>query len=176
MLLWLKRHNLPVIATGYEADLNMSSLTVDVDDRREISLRIPPKTEYVSLARVLLAAAASMQPNARNDRIDDLRLAVSEAVTNAVEAESEGVKADPVQIDCTVGGQSVEIIVSDTGSGFDPQSVPELPDVESPERLDWESGMGLMLMRQLVDSTDIESGVDGTVVTLSIDMSARPGV
>ena len=49
-----------------------------------------------------------------------------------------------------------------------PQPPGSLPDAESPERLEFESGLGLALMRRLADETTIETSVDGTAVRLII--------
>ena len=57
-----------------------------MNDADEVILRVPAKADYVALVRVVLAAAAAIDPDSRDDRIDDLRVAVSEAVTNAVES------------------------------------------------------------------------------------------
>ena len=53
-----------------------------------ISLVIPAQPEYLSLVRSVVAAAAALDPNLGDDRIEDLRIAVSEATTNAIEAHA----------------------------------------------------------------------------------------
>jgi serine/threonine-protein kinase RsbW len=140
----------------------------------EVILRVPAKSDYVALVRVVLAAAASIDPDSRDDRIDDLRVAVSEAVTNAVEAHKAAGTDSQVEVRCFTEGHHVEVTVRDRGPGLDPDSVVSVPDPESPERLFFENGLGLPLMRRLVDKTDIESGAEGTLVRLTIDTSAEP--
>ena len=63
----------------------------------------------------------------------------------------------------------------DRGPGFDPDALPEMPDVEDPRRMLFEHGLGITLMRKLVDKTDIQTGDDGTLVRLVIDTSLSPG-
>ena len=140
----------------------------------EVVLRVPAKADYVALVRVVLAAAASSGPNSRDDRIDDLRVAVSEAVTNAVESNKLAGTDSHIEVRCTTTGHQVEVTVRDRGPGFDPDSLIEMPDPESPERLFFEHGLGLPLMRRLVDRTDIETGDEGTLVRLVIDTSTAP--
>jgi serine/threonine-protein kinase RsbW len=140
----------------------------------EVILRVPAKSDYVALVRVVLAAAASIDPDSRDDRIDDLRVAVSEAVTNAVEAHKAAGTDSHVEVRCFTEGHHVEVTVRDRGPGFDPDSVVSVPDAESPERLFFEHGLGLPLMRRLVDKTDIETGEEGTLVRLIIDTSTEP--
>lgn len=137
----------------------------------EVVLRVPAKADYVGLVRVVLAAAASIDPDSRDDRVDDLRIAVSEAVTNAVDAHHQAGTDSHIEVRCTTNGNRVEVTVRDKGPGFDPDAVPKLPDVESPARLQFEHGLGLPLMRRLVDRTDIETSDDGTLVRLIIDTS-----
>ena len=140
----------------------------------EVILRVPAKSDYVALVRVVLAAAASIDPDSRDDRIDDLRVAVSEAVTNAVEAHKVAGTDSHVEVRCFTEGHHVEVTVQDRGPGFDPDSVVSVPDAESPERLFFEHGLGLPLMRRLVDKTHIETGEEGTLVRLIIDTSTEP--
>lgn len=140
----------------------------------EVVLRVPAKSDYVALVRVVLAAAASIGPESRDDRIDDLRVAVSEAVTNAVEAHRIAGTDSHIEVRCQRVDAVVEVSVRDRGPGFNPDTVPVVPEPETPERLFWEHGLGLPLMRRLVDRTDIQSDHDGTLVTLSIDTSIEP--
>lgn len=140
----------------------------------EVVLRVPAKSDYVALVRVVLAAAAAIDPDSRDDRIDDLRVAVSEAVTNAVESHKTAGTDSHVEVRCLTTGHQVEVTVRDRGPGFDPDAVPVVPDAESPDRMFFEHGLGIPLMRRLVDKTDIESGDDGTLVRLIIDTSTEP--
>jgi len=140
----------------------------------EVALRVPAKSDYVALVRVVLAAAAAIDPESRDDRIDDLRVAVSEAVTNAVESHKSAGTDSHIEVRCMTSGHHVEVTVRDRGPGFDPDNVAELPDVESPDRLFFEHGLGIPLMRRLVDKTDIETGDEGTLVRLVIDTSTKP--
>ena len=140
----------------------------------EVILRVPARSDYVALVRVVLAAAAAIDPDSRDDRVDDLRIAVSEAVTNAVEAHQAAGTDSHVEVRCLTTGHHVEVTVRDRGPGFDPDTVPVVPDAEKPERLFFEHGLGLPLMRKLVDKTELETGDDGTLVRLIIDTSLSP--
>ena len=143
-------------------------------DGDEVVLRVPAKSDYIALVRVVLAAAAAIEPDSRDDRIDDLRVAVSEAVTNAVESHKAAGTDSHVEVRCVTQGHQVEVTVRDRGPGFDPDDIPVVPDAESADRLLFEHGLGIPLMRRLVDKTDIETGDKGTLVRLIIDTSLKP--
>ena len=70
-------------------------------------------------------------------------------------------------------GHTVEITVRDRGPGFDPDTIFVLPDASDPERLYYEHGLGIPLMRRLVDRTDIEACDEGMLVRLVMDTSAQ---
>ena len=55
----------------------------------EIVLEIPAKPEYLQMVRAVVAAAASVEADLDAERVADLRLAVSEATTNAIEAHAQ---------------------------------------------------------------------------------------
>lgn len=139
----------------------------------QLVLEIPARAEFVSLVRVVVAAAAELEPDLENDRIDDLRIAVSEATTNAIEAHGLSGSLDRIRIQCNLADDEISVVVHDEGVGFDPATVPDLPEPESPHRLDHESGLGVHLMQMLADESEIASGEDGTDVTLVVYSSTR---
>ncbi len=136
----------------------------------QIEIDIPARPEYLSLVRQVVAAAAAVEPRFRTERIDDLRLAVSEATTNAVEAHAalDGVERIIVRCSLDVEGDRIEVEVRDQGGGFDPHAVPEVPDPVAPDRLDFERGLGIPIMRQLTDEAEIRVTDDGTTVRLVV--------
>ena len=135
----------------------------------EIRLEIPTRTDYLALVRVVVAAVAATDPSSRDERIDDLRIAVSEATTNAIRAQRAAGVHDRIRIRCRAVGSRVEVVVEDRGGGFDPEALLPLPPVESPERLQFDSGLGVPLMRRLADEADIRSDESGTSVRLVVD-------
>lgn len=145
----------------------------------EIELEIPARPEYVSLARQVVAAAAAVEPRFRAERIDDLRLAVSEAITNAVEAHAEALGEGRIGIRChlEVAGDCIRVEVHDSAGGFDPDAVPSVPEPDDPSRLGFEHGLGIPIMRELADETQIRATDSGTMVELVVyrSASAAPG-
>ena len=139
----------------------------------EIVLEIPARTEFVSFVRVVVATAAELEPHMDNERIDDLRVAVSEATTNAIEAHVNNDSTDRIRVQCNLAEDQVAVVIHDGGVGFDPDDLPELPPPESPERLLHEYGLGVPLMRMLADESEIVSNEGGTDVRLVVYSSRR---
>jgi serine/threonine-protein kinase RsbW len=139
----------------------------------EIVLEIPARTEYVSLVRVVIAAAAEIEPDMASERIEDLRVAVSEATTNAIEAHGLKGVDDRIRIQCNLADDEIAVVVHDQGMGFEPDEVPELPEPDSPERLLHESGLGVHLMQMLTDESEISATDDGTDVRMVVYSSKR---
>jgi len=140
----------------------------------EIELEIPARPEYLSLARQVVAAAAAVEPRFQADRIDDLRLAVSEATTNAVEAHASAESGGRIRIRCLLDldGDSIRVEVRDEAGGFDPDAVPALPEPGDPTRLSFERGLGIPIMKQLADEAEIRPTDSGTMVELVVYRSS----
>ena len=94
-----------------------------------IELAIPPYPEYLQLVRALVGAAANSS-GARSPlgpgRVADLRLVVSEAATNAVEAQGAVGARDRIVVRCQVAEDRVLVEVIDHGPGFGPDAEPAL--------------------------------------------------
>jgi serine/threonine-protein kinase RsbW len=133
-----------------------------------ITLEVPAKAEYLSLVRSVVAAAAALDPRLGRDRIDDLRLAVSEAATNAIEAHATLGSDERITIRCDLAEDRIEVEVRDHGDGLVEANVAARPDLDHPGRLDYEGGFGLPLMRVLADQMKIRSLETGTAVHLIV--------
>lgn len=139
----------------------------------EIVLEVPARTEFISLVRVVVAAAAEIEPDLEADRIEDLRVAVSEATTNAIEAHDLNGASERIRIQCNLADDEVAVVIHDEGMGFDPQELPPLPEPDVPERLLHEAGLGVHLMQMLADESEISSTESGTDVRLVVYSSKR---
>jgi anti-sigma regulatory factor (Ser/Thr protein kinase) len=67
-----------------------------------------------------------------------------------------------------VDDAEVAVTVTDHAGGFDPDDVLPIPSVTDPQRLRHERGLGLPLMRSLVDELTFTPTGDGTVVRLVV--------
>jgi serine/threonine-protein kinase RsbW len=133
-----------------------------------LELEIPARPEFVALVRLVVSSVASTRRVLAEERIDDVKLAVSEACTNAIEAHGALHVDDHVVVRLMEGDDRLQVLIDDRGRGFDPDSLPEHPPVTDPERLNFERGLGIPLIRTLVDEVDFDSGPEGTSVKLTI--------
>lgn len=90
----------------------------------------------------------------------DIRVAVGEALANAIRHGSPGGASDTIEIAITAYADRVSIRVTDMGSGFDGATCRS-------DDLYASSGRGVIFMRALMDTVEFESCLDGgTSVTL----------
>jgi serine/threonine-protein kinase RsbW len=129
-----------------------------------VELEIPPTLEYLDLARLVVSAAASVDPSFPPARVSDLRLAVSEVCANAIESQRRLDREQPLTIRCDLDTDRVVVEIQDHGGGFDPDDLEPLPSATDPSRLDRERGLGIPLVRALADEVDFRVEEDGTVV------------
>jgi serine/threonine-protein kinase RsbW len=125
-----------------------------------VELRIPAQPENLALARLALAGVGTVAAT-DEDVIADLKVAVTEACTNAIQhAYPDG--TGYVVIRYRVGGDALEVEVEDDGGGFDPTD----PGADASET-DGGQGMGLMLIRELTDEARFESDASGSRIAFA---------
>lgn len=90
-----------------------------------------------------------------------IRLALEEALVNAIKHGNQMDKSKRVQISYRFVGDRFEIHITDEGSGFDPDDVPDPTAIENLER---PCGRGLMLMRHYM--TEVRYNDRGNAVTM----------
>lgn len=141
-----------------------------------VELEIPARPAYLSLVRLVVdAAVGALAPGLGGARLDDLKLAVTEACSNAIEAHQATWSADvPVLVRCELDDRTVTVEVVDRGRGFDPGELSSLPPATDPLRLRYESGLGIPLMRTLADELIFDAGPDGTTVRLTVYRADAP--
>lgn len=134
-----------------------------------VELQIPAIPAYLSLARLVVIAAAALGPALAEDRLDGLRLAVSEACANAIKAHQSIGSNAPVTIRCDLSGPGVAVEVTDTGGGFDLRRLAAaMPTASDAAALLGEGGLGIPLMRTLMDRAEFRSSESGTAVRLEV--------
>ena len=140
--------------------------------RLDLQAEFGPDRDYRPIVGLVVAAAAALDPPVPERRLDDLRLAVTEACSNAVKVHRPDAVDEPVQISCHLDEMHRFCVdVHDRGPGFDPEQLEPLPEPTDPRRLEHESGLGVTLMTELSDEIAFHRADDGTVVTLAVDRS-----
>ena len=134
-----------------------------------VALEIPARPAYLSLVRLVVdAAVGSLAPGLGGARLDDLKLAVTEACSNDIEAHQTAWSDAPIVVRCELEDETVTVEVADRGGGFDPRRLAALPAATDPMRLRYESGLGIPLMKTLTDDIVFVPGPDGTTVRLTV--------
>lgn len=113
-----------------------------------VELEVPSAPEYVSIVRQAVEGIARRMDFDELE-IDDLKLAVGEACTNAVR---HGCKKDDLQhiaVRCMVMSDGLSVEIRNEITECEQPCVPVHPDITR------EGGYGLYLIRKLMDEVDI---------------------
>jgi len=95
---------------------------------------------------------AQLEPHCRDQNwLFDIRLALEEALVNAVKYGNKADPGKPVLIKVEVTGEAVTIEIKDQGAGFDYEHLALPTDKENLEKL---SGRGVFLIKNLMDQVD----------------------
>jgi serine/threonine-protein kinase RsbW len=140
-----------------------------------IELEVPARPEFLAMIRAIVTLIAETGSKLPSARIDDLRLAVTEAFANAIDAERRKPDADrrSVVVRCDLEPDFVAVEVHDEGGGFDPAALKPHPEVTKPARLQFERGLGIPLMRELTDQLGFRHEGGGTTVRLVLTSHLR---
>lgn len=140
----------------------------------EMKLCFQARSENESFARVAVAGFLTYL-NPTVGEIEDIKTAVSEAVTNAIIHGYEEKETATVYVSCMLyrdGGEHVlQVVIEDTGKG-----IPDIAKAMEPmftTRPELErSGMGFAFMSAFMDDVQVQSEImKGTTVTLSKRLS-----
>jgi anti-sigma regulatory factor (Ser/Thr protein kinase) len=134
----------------------------------DVELRLPPDVQFVGLARLVVCAAAR-HAGMSDERVEDLRIAVSEAIANAINAHTSVGRTEPIELSFGAAADgSFAVTVSDTGFGFEPISPQQAAD------RDWtdESGLGVTIIRNLADDVRFLRG-EGMQVSIRFAVGLR---
>lgn len=135
-------------------------------------LRIPKERRFERAARAS-AANIARQAGLPENRVEDVKTAVSEAVLNAIEHSRLEGPSPKILLTFTMDATRLKIDVKDPGAAFDPGKVPTpcIQDKLAPEAS--KRGWGLYLIEKLADECNIES-VEGEGNTISMVIHLKP--
>lgn len=133
-----------------------------VGESTPIELKIPASSEWVRVARLTVAGVASRQAFGV-DAVEDIKLAVTEAINNAIQhAPLSGDETSLVTIVLAPSADGLWIEVADQGRVSGGLPFTRRADVQSDELP--EGGLGLMLIGSLMDEVVLESGAHSDTV------------
>jgi len=130
------------------------------------SVQFSAQFSYLDEIREFVGAIA--RDNGFTDKeIYNIQLAADEAASNIIEHAYEGVKDGVLDVSCGVKGNIITIIMVDYGESFDPAAVP-LPDLKADLSERKIGGLGIFLMRKLMDEVHYETRKDkSNVLTMT---------
>lgn len=118
-----------------------------------MSIQFSSLPENVAFARVAVAAFASQLDFTLSD-LDEMKVAVSEAVTNSIIHGYRDRKGEMVQVDVNLYKAALEIIVADSGAGIKDVARAMTPAYSTdPERM----GLGFAFMQSFTDKLEVDS-------------------
>lgn len=120
----------------------------------KMQLEFLSKSDNEAFARITVASFVS-QLDPTIEQISDIKTAVSEAVTNCIIHGYENEKGI-IKMECTLSGNSVEIIIIDNGKGIKDLKKAREPLYTTKPELE-RSGMGFTIMESFMDEFEVES-------------------
>lgn len=144
-----------------------------MQSKNEMKLSFDARSVNEGFARIAVAAFIT-ELNPTLDEVADVKTAVSEAVTNAIIHGYDNPE-DKVELVCKIEGTTVEIVVSDTGTGIADVEKAMEPFYTTKPELE-RSGMGFAFMEAFMDEVRVSSEVGaGTRVWMRKKIGVQEG-
>jgi len=121
----------------------------------KISHALPSRFEAVPAFIAGIAERLLKEFSVSPEEIFDIRLALEEAITNAIK---HGNRLDPeldVEVSITCDGEDLVMAVRNQGKGFD---VKDVPDPTMPQTRMRSSGRGIFLIKKVMDEVTFHDG------------------
>ena len=126
----------------------------------EFQVAIPSKTgQGQAVQERIISRLEELEYSARE--VFGVRLALEEALVNAIKHGNRMDPAKKVRIECRISSESVWIHIEDEGEGFDLES---LPDPTLAENLEKPSGRGILLMREFMTHVEYNERGNGVIL------------
>jgi serine/threonine-protein kinase RsbW len=133
-----------------------------------VEIRLSPRAEFVGAVRQVLSALGRLAEMSA-DSVEDLKLAISEAVTNAVTREAAEGSDEEIRIVVSSDEAGVTVEVTDAGGEFDDGSPAEDQASISSEEFSFETGLSLPIVRGLTEHLEMRpAGSRGMTVRFTI--------
>ena len=124
-------------------------------------------------ARVQAEVVEAIQQHGyKREAVFAVRLALDEALVNAVKHGNQNDPAKTILIDFEINDQRLIVQVEDQGTGFAPE---DLPDPTAEENLSRPNGRGVMLMRAYMTEVDFNDQGNRVILTKRHDCKRPHG-
>ena len=130
------------------------------------TVQFAAKFEYLDEIREFVGAIAREGGFSDKD-VYNIQLATDEAASNIIEHAYEKVADGVLELSCGVKNDEITIVLMDRGESFDPSEIP-LPDLKADLSNRKIGGLGIFLMRKLMDKVHYEAKADkSNVLTMT---------
>ena len=131
-----------------------------------VEMTFTPLPAHVRTAR-LVATAVARRSGVPEALLDEVRLAVGEACSRAVEVHQEHCPAEPVRVALTGAGERFEVVVTNTAAGGDGMAWPPQPVPEEQDSVAAPAELGLVVIAGLADDVQVSRNGDGLSIRMS---------
>lgn len=138
-----------------------------------VELNIPSNPVFERVVRASAAEVGSAF-GFSTERVEDLKLAISEAVNNAIEHGNHRDTGRLVAVVFEIDGEKLEVRISDEGEGADRLDFSRRVVDEESLETGYLRGFGMYLISELVDDYEVNSSHQGTVLTLRLYRGGQP--
>lgn len=124
-----------------------------------VNMTLPCKPEYVGVVRLTVSAIANRM-GFNIEEIEDIKVAVAEACTNAIKHGLD----EEFDASFSIFSDKMTISIKDKGKGVEIDQIID-PDLSNPNE---NGGLGIFIIRSLMDDVDIISTIGkGTQITMT---------
>ena len=130
------------------------------------TVQFAAKFDYLDEIREFVGAIARDGGFSDKD-VYNIQLATDEAASNIIEHAYEKITDGVLELSCGVRDELITIVLTDHGESFDPSEIP-LPDLKADLSDRKIGGLGIFLMRKLMDEVHYEAKTDkSNVLTMT---------
>lgn len=134
----------------------------------EMNLSVPCTAEFVGVIRLAISGVASRM-NFTVEDIEDIKVSISEACTNAIQhayTNGQDTEKQKIAINTLIYPEKLEIRIEDFGEGFD-TSILNNKNLHEKSKEKFGLGLGITFIKSLMDDSKVESKIGkGTTVTM----------
>lgn len=141
--------------------LQRAPIVAPPDIEQTTRIKVASNPEHICELVYLVALSATAVGFCQHDLDNNVKLALVEAATNAMEHGNRWDMDKSVAMVAVVTGDEVRVTITDEGEGFE---VADLPDPTDPAQLTHERGRGVFLMRSIMDEVTFNAAANSVTM------------